>query len=179
LVKVQRRRYWIRRGSRGTNERRSVPLCLNYTIETDGYRCSQLSSEPTIGPLLDPPHSETQTPLKGSLPLVAENDAKKEEGKEEEEEEGGGPKEAEFDPDEDDSDLPLFPITHEIILKDHTKVVSALALDPSGARIVSGSHDYDCKLWDFGGMDSRCKPFKTWEPAGSYYVCFAYLFGPG
>jgi WD repeat-containing protein 70 len=66
--------------------------------------------------------------------------------------------------------LPNFPITHEIILKDHTKVVSALALDPSGARIISGSHDYDCKLWDFGGMDARCKPFKTWEPAGSYYV---------
>ncbi len=43
-------------------------------------------------------------------------------------------------------------------------------MDPSGARVLSGSHDYDCKLWDFGGMDWRCKPFKTWEPAGSYYV---------
>lgn len=77
---------------------------------------------------------------------------------------------SEFDDDDDDNELPLFPVTHEIILKDHTKVVSALALDPSGARILSGSHDYDCKLWDFGGMDMRCKPFKTWEPAGSYHV---------
>lgn len=68
-------------------------------------------------------------------------------------------------------DLPTFPTTHEIILKDHTKVVSALALDPSGARVLSGSHDYDVKLWDFGGMDGRCKPFKSWEPAGTYYVC--------
>jgi len=67
---------------------------------------------------------------------------------------------------------PQFPITHEITLKDHTKVVSALALDPSGARIVSGSHDYDCKLWDFGGMDMRCKPFKSWEPTGTYYAGF-------
>lgn len=74
-------------------------------------------------------------------------------------------------PDEEADDVPQFPITHEIILKDHTKVVSALALDPSGARIVSGSHDYDCKLWDFGGMDQRCKPFKSWEPSGSYHVC--------
>lgn len=72
---------------------------------------------------------------------------------------------------EDEDDSPQFPITHEVTLKDHTKVVSALALDPSGARIVSGSHDYDCKLWDFGGMDMRCKPFKSWEPAGTYYVC--------
>ncbi|KAL1737794.1 WD40-repeat-containing domain protein [Schizophyllum fasciatum] len=57
-----------------------------------------------------------------------------------------------------------------LILKDHTKVISALTLDPSGARVLSGSHDYDCKLWDFGGMDLRCKPFKSWEPAGTYYV---------
>jgi len=55
-------------------------------------------------------------------------------------------------------------------MKDHTKVISALALDPSGARVVSGSHDYDCKLWDFGGMDYRYKPFKSWEPSGSYHV---------
>ena len=82
-------------------------------------------------------------------------------------------KEAEYDlsdQENDDEDLPQFPITHEITLKDHTKVVSGLALDPSGARIVSGSHDYDCKLWDFGGMDMRCKPFKSWEPAGTYHV---------
>jgi hypothetical protein len=80
--------------------------------------------------------------------------------------------EPEFEPDDPDGDaeLPQFPITHEITLKDHTKVVSALALDPSGARIVSGSHDYDCKLWDFGGMDMRCKPFKSWEPAGTYHI---------
>ncbi|TFY72638.1 hypothetical protein EVG20_g378 [Dentipellis fragilis] len=78
-----------------------------------------------------------------------------------------------YDPDAPEfnsSDSPEFPTTHELILKDHTKVVSALALDPSGARILSGSHDYDCKLWDFGGMDLRCKPFKTWEPAGTYYI---------
>ena len=89
--------------------------------------------------------------------------------------EKSSPEEPEFDPDDDygatgQSDLPEFPITHELILKDHTKVVSALALDPSGARVLSGSHDYDCKLWDFGGMDQRCKPFKSWEPAESYHV---------
>lgn len=82
------------------------------------------------------------------------------------------PQEQEYDPEhefpiDDEVDLPA---SHELILKDHTKVVSALALDVSGARIVSGSHDYDCKLWDFGGMDSRCKPFKSWEPSGSYHV---------
>ncbi|KAK2462082.1 hypothetical protein APHAL10511_006545 [Amanita phalloides] len=81
------------------------------------------------------------------------------------------PDEPEYDPDEmNDSDEVNFPISHEIVLKDHTKVISALAIDPSGARIVSGSHDYDCKLWDFGGMDHKCTPFHTWEPAGSYHI---------
>lgn len=86
----------------------------------------------------------------------------------------GEDSEPEYDPSEPefegDDDLPTFPTTHEIILKDHTKVVSALALDPSGARVLSGSHDYDVKMWDFGGMDARCKPFKSWEPAETYYV---------
>jgi WD40 repeat protein len=82
--------------------------------------------------------------------------------------------EPEYDPSDQEDDISQFPITHEISLKDHTKVVSALSLDPSGARIVSGSHDYDCKLWDFGGMDMRCKPFNSWEPSGTYHVhvCF-------
>lgn len=79
--------------------------------------------------------------------------------------------EAEYDPDDDDGgNLSDFPISHELVMKDHTKVISALAVDPSGARVVSGSHDYDCKLWDFGGMSASPKPFKTWEPAGTYYV---------
>ncbi|WAR23141.1 WDR70-like protein [Mya arenaria] len=37
--------------------------------------------------------------------------------------------------------------------------VSALALDPSGARLVTGGNDYDVKLFDFAGMDSTLKPF--------------------
>jgi WD40 repeat protein len=78
------------------------------------------------------------------------------------------------EPEYDPSALSLsnsdFPITHEATLKEHTKVISALAVDPSGARVLSGSHDYDCKLWDFGGMTTQTRSFKTWEPAGSYYV---------
>ncbi|GAA5868551.1 hypothetical protein JCM1840_005486 [Sporobolomyces johnsonii] len=60
--------------------------------------------------------------------------------------------------DEDD-----LPVTHEIIMKDHSKTVSALSVDPAGARVVSGSYDYDLKLWDFGGMKSDFKPFRGWE----------------
>ncbi|KAL7424891.1 hypothetical protein Q5752_000577 [Cryptotrichosporon argae] len=71
---------------------------------------------------------------------------------------------------EDEAEVDRTPVTHEIVLKDHKKAVSAIAVEPSGARIASGSHDYDCKLWDFGGMDSRLRPFKSWEPNGNYFV---------
>ncbi|KAG8855915.1 hypothetical protein FRC20_000672 [Serendipita sp. 405] len=73
--------------------------------------------------------------------------------------------------DEEDEAQPLFPTSHEAILKEHKKVVSALAIDPSGARFSSGSHDYDVKLWDFGGMGGGVgRPFKSFEPNENYYV---------
>lgn len=42
--------------------------------------------------------------------------------------------------------------------------VSALALDPSGARLVTGSYDFDVKLWDFAGMDPSLKSFRSLRP---------------
>jgi WD40 repeat protein len=84
-----------------------------------------------------------------------------------------------------------LPVTHEAIMKDHTKVrsyeigtraegdadlvtpkqtVSALSIDPSGSRVASGSYDYDCKLWDFAGMSSAFKPFRSWEVKEGHQV---------
>ncbi|GAA5885663.1 hypothetical protein JCM16303_003104 [Sporobolomyces ruberrimus] len=63
-----------------------------------------------------------------------------------------------------------LPITHEVILKDHLKTVSALSMDPSGARLVSGSYDYDIKIWDFGGMKSDFKPFRSFESRAGHQI---------
>jgi len=38
--------------------------------------------------------------------------------------------------------------------------VSALAMDPSGARVVTGGYDCDVRLWDFAGMDSSLQSFR-------------------
>ncbi|WVF68686.1 hypothetical protein IAT40_003458 [Kwoniella sp. CBS 6097] len=80
---------------------------------------------------------------------------------------GNDDDEEEYD---DEEEVDRTPVSHEIVLKDHTKVVSALAVDPSGARLATGSHDYDTKIWDFGGMDRRLKPFKSFEANGNYHV---------
>ncbi|ELU41479.1 transcription factor [Rhizoctonia solani AG-1 IA] len=114
-----------------------------------GENVPEVEQDDEVGPV--PPPSLTN---KGDAGKVDESDDEQDEGAE----------------DSDPDDESTFPITHEITLKDHTKVVSALAVDPSGARVVTGSHDYDVKLWDFGGMDARFKPFRSWEPAESYHV---------
>ncbi|KAM0790757.1 hypothetical protein ACM66B_004608 [Microbotryomycetes sp. NB124-2] len=63
-----------------------------------------------------------------------------------------------------------LPVSHQAVMKDHSKAVSCISLDPSGSRLVSGSYDYDCKLWDFGGMNSALKPFRSWEPKENHQV---------
>ncbi|PWA59276.1 WD repeat-containing protein 70 [Artemisia annua] len=35
-----------------------------------------------------------------------------------------------------------IPLSNEIVLKGHTKVVSSFAIDHTGSRVLSGSHDY-------------------------------------
>ncbi|GAB1519297.1 hypothetical protein RhiTH_002363 [Rhizoctonia solani] len=114
-----------------------------------GENVPEVEQDDEVGPV---PHPSLAN--KGDAGKVDESDDEQDEGAE----------------DSDPDDESTFPITHEITLKDHTKVVSALAVDPSGARVVTGSHDYDVKLWDFGGMDARFKPFRSWEPAESYHV---------
>ncbi|GAA5848088.1 hypothetical protein JCM3766R1_006402 [Sporobolomyces carnicolor] len=94
--------------------------------------------------------------------------------------------EADDEPRRDDPDQPSFetghgeqgssyegsdlPTTHEVVLKDHIKTVSAMSMDPSGARLVSGSYDYDVKIWDFGGMKADFKPFRSFESRAGHQI---------
>lgn len=50
------------------------------------------------------------------------------------------------------------------------KQVSALGLDPSGARLVTGGYDYDVKFWDFAGMDASFKAFRSLQPCEWYVL---------
>lgn len=63
-----------------------------------------------------------------------------------------------------------YPITHEIILTKHTRLVSGLAIDPAGGRIVSGSHDSLVSLWDFAGMGHAHRPFKVIEAFETHQI---------
>ncbi|KAF9329258.1 hypothetical protein BG006_007643 [Podila minutissima] len=80
----------------------------------------------------------------------------------------------EYDSDEDNApenpSSAVFPISHEILLNEHSKTISAMALDPAGARLVTGGYDFNMCFWDFAGMDTRFRPFRSMEPCGAHQI---------
>ncbi|XP_015703962.2 WD repeat-containing protein 70 isoform X1 [Coturnix japonica] len=63
-----------------------------------------------------------------------------------------------------------IPDSHEITLQHGTKTVSALGLDPSGARLITGGYDYDVKFWDFAGMDASLQAFRSLQPCECHQI---------
>lgn len=51
-----------------------------------------------------------------------------------------------------------------------SRAILALAADPSGARLASGSIDYDLCFWDFAGMDTMMKSFRTLQPCENHPI---------
>ncbi|CAG4938528.1 unnamed protein product [Colias eurytheme] len=75
--------------------------------------------------------------------------------------------------DSDDEELSLdkrIPNSHEVEMYHGTKAVVALAVDPSGARLATGSVDYDVSFWDFAGMDSSMRSFRTLQPCENHPI---------
>lgn len=50
------------------------------------------------------------------------------------------------------------------------KVVTALAADPAGSRLLAGSRDYTLRMFDFNGMNSTMRSFRSLEPSEGYPV---------
>ena len=50
------------------------------------------------------------------------------------------------------------------------KVVSSVALDPSGTRLAVGSMDHSVNLYNFGAMSVSCRPFRCFDPDPGHIV---------
>ncbi|XP_021763329.1 WD repeat-containing protein 70-like [Chenopodium quinoa] len=74
------------------------------------------------------------------------------------------------DDDEEEGTRHRIPLSNEIVLKGHTKVVSALAIDHSGSRVLSGSYDYTVRMYDFQGMKRDLASFRQLEPSEGHQV---------
>ncbi|KAH7328439.1 WD40-repeat-containing domain protein [Stachybotrys elegans] len=73
------------------------------------------------------------------------------------------------DDDSDDSDESddedKFPVSHELLLKTHTRAVTSLSLDPAGGRLATGSIDCQVNLHDFASMTTTTlRAFKSVDP---------------
>uniref|UniRef100_A0A182K3M9 WD_REPEATS_REGION domain-containing protein n=1 Tax=Anopheles christyi TaxID=43041 RepID=A0A182K3M9_9DIPT len=76
------------------------------------------------------------------------------------------------DDDEFDEDAPInkLPHSHEVEMHHGNKAVIALASDPSGVRLASGSMDYNLNFWDFSGMDKSMKSFRSLQPCENHPI---------
>lgn len=71
-----------------------------------------------------------------------------------------------------------LPVSHEVSLGGHKKTVTTVAVDGSGARVVTGSADCTVRLYDFGAMDTSYRAFRDLVPADGQPVQ-AVAWAPG
>ena len=64
----------------------------------------------------------------------------------------------------------MIPHSHEIVLSPFHNLASALDIDVAGGRLIAGSYDANVRIWDFSGMSSDFRPFKTFSPSRDHHV---------
>ncbi|XP_050312051.1 gastrulation defective protein 1 homolog [Anthonomus grandis grandis] len=109
------------------------------------------------GDLIGPPIPSTmpEKPVKSTKKSVEDSDADE-------------------DDDDDDSEVEedehFLPVSENTTMRHGLKAVTALTVDHSGARLASGSVDYDVSFWDFAGMDSSLRSFRTLQPCENHPI---------
>lgn len=73
----------------------------------------------------------------------------------------------------------FVPCSHEVTMNHGSKAVTAISVDSSGARLASGSIDYDVSFWDFAGMDLNMRSFRTLQPADNHPIRGLHYSGTG
>lgn len=136
----------------------------NAIIKSDGELLKATTSKelkkPSAAPapVKDKTHSDSDDEELIGPPVPESTSRENDDESEEEEEE------------EEDNLASKLPTTHVCELKHGERGITALAIDPSGARLVSGGVDYDVKFWDFAGMDASLRSFRTLRPCESHVI---------
>lgn len=153
------------------NKRRLELEANAATDNTENARSDESDNE-LIGPPLPPNmSSQNEDEIGPPIPTVLKKDSKstkiksnKSDADEDSYDELSG---------SDDEQLPIekrIPNSHEVEMLHGNKAVVALAVDPSGARLATGSVDYDVSFWDFAGMDSSLMSFRTLQPCENHPI---------
>lgn len=68
----------------------------------------------------------------------------------------------------DEEDEDEFPVSHELLIKTHDRPVTTATLDPSGARLITGSNDCTLKFHDFSSMTpTTIRAFRSVDPTAT------------
>ncbi|KAG6033444.1 hypothetical protein E4U41_006908 [Claviceps citrina] len=69
------------------------------------------------------------------------------------------------DDSDDSDDADDYPVSHELVLKTHSRAVTTVSLDPAGGRLLTASLDCVVNFHDFASMTpSTLRAFKTVDP---------------
>ncbi|KAJ5775495.1 uncharacterized protein N7511_000506 [Penicillium nucicola] len=111
---------------------------------------TEVSAQPTF---------EGNEPSTSTSALAAQLKGSGDEEKDDEDESDSSDEDSEDDEDE-------FPVSHELVLKTHERAVTTMTVDPSGARLITGSTDCTLKFHDFASMTpSTIRAFKSVDPS--------------
>lgn len=147
-------------------------------IEKEPEIIENNSDDELIGPL---PTLAASEPATSSTSRVQKKKKKKKETTESDEsdddddEEDDDEEASDDDDHEEDSVEYKIPASHEVEMIHGSKAVTALSADASGARLASGSIDYELNFWDFSGMDKSMRSFRKIQPCENHPIrCLQY-----
>ncbi len=63
-----------------------------------------------------------------------------------------------------------FPFNERVELFSHKKALVSIAVDAAGSRLATGGNDFQLSMWDFGGMKSDFKPFKSFVAVEGHII---------
>ncbi|EFW23095.1 hypothetical protein D8B26_006620 [Coccidioides posadasii str. Silveira] len=70
------------------------------------------------------------------------------------------------DSDDSEDDDDEFPVSHDLVFKTHERAITTVTVDPSGARMITGSTDCTIKFHDFASLTpTTLRAFKSVEPS--------------
>jgi WD repeat-containing protein 70 len=112
-------------------------------------------------------------------PSKTKSKSKKEKKKKDSDDDDDDEEDSDDQSDEDDVDensvAYRIPASHEVEMLHGTKGITAMASDMAGARLATGSIDYDLNFWDFSGMDKSMKSFRRIQPCENHPIrCLEY-----
>lgn len=156
--------------------RRAKQFDLNEMIQTARKNAPKavakdpetVSDEETIGPMPTMP-APTTAPSTSSNTKVSKKKKEKEDSDDDSDSD---------DPSDDEEEETIeykIPASHEVEMIHGSKAVTALTSDASGARLASGSIDYELNFWDFAGMDKSMRSFRKIQPCENHPIrCLQY-----